>query len=125
MARPSPPPEAQKAARASPLPALRQRVLQQALALADSLDEAIAEAPLNQRASALGVLIDRLIKLERELPESEEQKRVIRIEYQYPDGTRHTAAPWSARNPERAGALHGRRVRAALRQDRTGQEPDA
>jgi hypothetical protein len=77
---------------------LRQRLAQNALLLADTLDDAIAEAPLNQRAAALGLLIDRLIKLDAWQPQ-ERPEGVIRIEYQDPDGSVHQTPPWARNDP--------------------------
>ena len=85
---------------APPLPAdadalaqLQQALIRDAVALALSLDEAIDDAPLGQRAAALNQLIDKILKLADRLPAGGEQ--VIRIEYGDPDGTTHQAPPWA------------------------------
>jgi transposase-like protein len=64
-----------------------------ALLLADSIAEVIENAPLNQRASALSQVIDKILKLAELQPENDTQ--IIRVEYVYPNGTVH-AAPYGA-----------------------------
>lgn len=92
-----------------------------ALALAQACDDdRIASAPLNQVASALGVIIDRYLKLEPTDPAMNEQ--VIRFEYTHPDGQTRSAPPWADDDPASADALQGGRLRAALGQDRTGED---
>ncbi len=88
----------------APLPAgadalaqLQQALIRDAVALALSLDEAIDDAPLGQRAAALNQLIDKILKLADRLPAGSEQ--VIRIEYGDPDGTTHQAPPWARDDP--------------------------
>jgi hypothetical protein len=101
---------------------LRQRLLQNALTLADGLDEAVPEAPLRERAAALGVLIDRLIKLGW-TPEQEDDdhERVVRIEYTYPDGTTHQTPPWANPDYGGQGAFPSGSLRKAFRQDDSGE----
>jgi hypothetical protein len=72
---------------------LRQALIHNAVTLALSLDDAIADAPLGQRAAALNQLIDKILKLADRLPANGEQ--VIRIEYGDSDGTTHEAPPWA------------------------------
>jgi hypothetical protein len=85
--------------------------------------DVIDKAPLNQLAAALGVLVDRYMKLAGETTEHGEQ--VVRIEYVYPNGTIADAPPWAGSNPEVERPLPGGGVRQALRQDRTGENaPD-
>lgn len=78
---------------AAALAQLREALIHNAVTLALSLDDAIADAPLGQRAAALNQLIDKILKLADRLPASGEQ--VIRIEYGDPDGTTHAAPPWA------------------------------
>ena len=68
-------------------------MIDDALRLSESIEEVIDDAPLNQRASALNQLIDKIIKLSKELPQTGEQ--VIRIEYVWPDGTAHETPYWT------------------------------
>lgn len=72
---------------------LRERLIKSAVSLANSLDEVIEVAPLNQRATALSQLIDKIIKLAEQLPIEHEQ--VIRIEYLHPDGSIRQRPPWT------------------------------
>lgn len=62
---------------------LRQQLIKDAVALAVSLLDVIEDAPLNQRATALNQLIDKILKLADDLPDTEVP--VIRIEYEDPD----------------------------------------
>ncbi|MBW4437658.1 MAG: hypothetical protein KME04_11020 [Pleurocapsa minor GSE-CHR-MK-17-07R] len=104
------------------LATLRGRLLRNAQLLADGLDDAIEEASLRERAAALGVVIDRLIRLSDWRPhDSSEETQAVRIEYQYPDGTIHDAPPWSAEDHGVEGAFSGRRLRTPLRQNRAGE----
>jgi transposase-like protein len=63
---------------------LRQQLVSEALSFIASLDEVVEEASLNQRVSALGQLIDRIVKLAVLLPPAQSEQ-VIRIEYADPD----------------------------------------
>lgn len=72
---------------------LRERLIKSAVTLASSLDEVVDNAPLNQRATALSQLIDKIIKLAEQLPIEHEQ--VIRIEYLHPDGSIRQRPPWA------------------------------
>lgn len=72
---------------------LRERLIKSAVTLASSLDEVVDKAPLNQRATALSQLIDKIIKLAEQLPVEHEQ--VIRIEYLHPDGSIRQRPPWA------------------------------
>lgn len=98
---------------------IRRKLAETALELIDGLDaEAIANAPLNQRAQALGTVIDRLLKFEDELAALEPSEKVIRVEYQYPDGTLHDSPPWARGDSERSRPLSGGGMRSSLWQDR-------
>jgi hypothetical protein len=104
---------------------VRRRLTESAIRLMESLDdETITNAPLNQRAAALGIVLDRLMKLyqvaEKSRPQEEE---VIRLEYQYPDGSIHHAPPWANDNYESdtANALHGSSLWEAFRKDGGGE----
>jgi transposase-like protein len=86
---------------ADTLPFLRERLIDNVMQLADSLDKAIDEAPLNQRAGALAQLVDRLIKLAEKLGSNEGQSgKVWTIEHKYPDGSRHPVPPWAGTDSE-------------------------
>jgi hypothetical protein len=91
----------QMAARGDTLPYLRERLIDNVMQLADSLDKAIDDAPLNQRAGALAQLVDRLIKLAEKLGSNEGQTgKVWTIEHRYPDGSRHAVPPWAGADTE-------------------------
>ena len=75
-------PEAENALEDS-LHELREQLIKDAVALAVSLLDVIEDAPLNQRATALNQLIDKILKLADDLPDTEVP--VIRIEYEDPE----------------------------------------
>ncbi|MFN8378111.1 MAG: hypothetical protein U0452_05515 [Anaerolineae bacterium] len=81
-------------------PHLRQSLLETAHALNVAIRETTGTAPLNQLSAALGLVIDRLLKLEAHAPaEDETDETVIQIEYKYPDGSVHRRPPWAADDP--------------------------
>jgi transposase-like protein len=100
---------------------LHHKLVESAVKLACSLEGAIDNAPLNQRASALGTVIDRYIKLADYLPQHDNREQVIRIEYLYPDGSIHDTPPWAAENSEHTPPVPGGDVRQTLRQNGNGQ----
>lgn len=105
---------------------LQRLLLDDAVQIASGLNAAVEAAPLNQRAQALGLMIDKIIKLEEWLRHSASQEantegQVIRFEFQYPDGSIHDAPPWANANPGDAGTLPGRRVWTPLWEDGDGQ----
>lgn len=100
---------------------LQHQLLTLALTLVDGLEDAVPEAPLNQRISALKALMDGVLKLEARIPQTEPQEKVYRIEYQYPDGTIHDTPPWAGSDSAGDGAIHGGGLWASLRKDRTRQ----
>lgn len=68
-------------------------MIEDAIRLSESMESVIDEAPLNQRASALNQLVDKIIKLSKELPRTGEQ--VVRVEFIDPDGTAHQTPYWA------------------------------
>jgi len=103
---------------------LREQIVDSALRLSAKLDETIASAPLNQIASALGVTVDRCLKLDEylaSLTPEQPKETVIRLEYRYPDGTIHDCPPWANDDFERYCAFPSGGVRTALREDGDGQ----
>jgi transposase-like protein len=78
---------------------LRDLLMDNILRLADSLEATIDDAPLNQRASALAQLIDRLLKLAHKLSD-EQRQHVLRMEYVDPDGSVHPSPPWARERSE-------------------------
>jgi len=80
------------------LTTLHERLLTAALHLVEALDDAIADAPLSQRASALGLVIDRLLKLDQWLQAAAADPaadKVIRFEYTDADGSVHHTPHWA------------------------------
>jgi transposase-like protein len=72
---------------------LQPHLVESILRLAESLEARIDDAPLNQRASALAQLIDRLIRLAERLPH-DASGAVVRIEYVDADGSVHNTPEW-------------------------------
>jgi transposase-like protein len=101
---------------------LRHKLLKSAERLVDSLEAVIDNAPLNQRASALGAVIDRYLKLEAQLPEDDNQEQVIRIEYRYPDNSIHATPPWAGEDSEDETTLPSRSLWETFRQDGDGED---
>jgi hypothetical protein len=104
---------------------VRRKLALSALKLMESLDEeAIAAAPLNQRATALGIVLDKLMKLHQAEEKSRSSEaEVIRIEYQDPDGSIHSTPYWARDDYENGeeDALHRRSLWEAFRENRTGE----
>ncbi len=71
-------------------------MLQEATLLSESLGEAIEDAPLGQRASALNQLLDKILKILALLPRQEQEEVLVRVEFHDPNGTAHEA-PFRAR----------------------------
>lgn len=101
---------------------LQEQLIDNAVKLAESLEAATVDAPLNHRAAALGQLIDRIIKLAERIPQAVQREQVIRIEYRDPDGSIHSTPYWSRGDSASPGALSRGSVWTPLRQDRNGQD---
>ena len=101
---------------------LQFEMLERCQAILARLDaETLAKAPLNQLAAALGSLVGNALKLEEVIEEiDEEEEKVVRFEFYY-DGAVQDAPPWSGASAGSPRALQGGRLRAALGQDRAGQ----
>ena len=83
-------------------PRLRQALMDTAFALTAGIRGNTDSAPLNQLVAALGIVLDRLIRLEAlasAADETEMGEQLIRIQYTYPDGTVHFRPPWAPDNP--------------------------
>lgn len=104
---------------------MRLRLAESAVRLVDALERTINVAPLNQLASALGVVIDRYLKFEELVPQDEARETIIRHDYRYPDGSIHNTPPWAADGAEYARAFSGGGLWAALGQDADGQDGDS
>lgn len=86
-----------------PLELLEIQLTDHALTLAAKLLENVEGAPLNQKASALGVVIDRLLKIhEANAAESAENDTVERVDIYYhdPDGSTHRTPIWERNREE-------------------------
>ncbi len=74
---------------------LQHKMTEHAVSLANGLLDNENTAPLNQRASALGLLFDRLLKLEdRESALREGEPSVIEVIFRDPDGSQHDTPFW-------------------------------
>ncbi len=99
---------------------VQRKLAEKSLQIVDALDEEhIAKAPLNQLATALGILIDRYLKLTDDVPQDTEQ--VIRFEFQTPEGVISATPPWANHDTRTSSTLQSGGVRAALRQDDAGK----
>lgn len=99
----------------------RQRMAEKSLDLVQAIDdERITAAPLNQLSAALGVLVDRYLKLDG-FDQAAAAEGVIRFEYRYPDGSFADAPPWAADDSQASGALQSGGLRSPLRQNGAGQ----
>jgi hypothetical protein len=105
---------------------LRQTLLATAFALAHAIAETTESAPLNQISAALGLVIDRLLKLEALYARSSASsaEEVISIEYRDPDGTRHASPPWARGDSAFEDPVSRGRVRSPFWENRDGQADD-
>jgi transposase-like protein len=100
------------------------RMADKAVAMLEAMDQTrIDNAPLNQLASALGVLIDRFLKLQEAQEESdaENTEQVIRYEFRYPDGSLGETPYFAEGRSRHTGAVQSGGVRETLGQDGTGE----
>jgi hypothetical protein len=106
---------------------LRQTLLATAFALAHAIAETTESAPLNQISAALGLVIDRLLKLEALYARSSASsaEEVISIEYRDPDGTRHASPPWARGDSAFEDPVSRGRVRSPFWENRDGQADDS
>ncbi len=94
--------ETQEEARARLEQLALENMLQEALRLSASLGEAIEDAPLGQRATALNQLLDKILKvlaLAQGNVAAQEEVRV-RVEFQDADGSLHETPFWARANSE-------------------------
>ena len=78
-------------------------MMDDAIRLADSIDEVIDDAPLNQRATALNQMLGNIMKLSEMLPPIEE--KITRVEFIDCDGSAHETPYWSRSDPDEQGAV--------------------
>jgi hypothetical protein len=83
--------------------------------------EAIETAPLNQLVSALGIIIDRIVKV-NDGKEIETTDSPVRFEY-YDATTGKTSQtpPWAEEDFEQGGSFYSRFLRETLREDGAGE----
>jgi len=105
---------------------LHEQLAVNAVQIARALEPKIADAPLNQLSSALGAVIDRYLKIDDYLAETlgRSGEHVVRIEYQYPDGTIHDAPPWAEDDSTGEVPASGGGVWPPLREDDAGHDHD-
>lgn len=115
----------------------RYRALRKTIELADLADEIaskvhellealsmdrIEQATMQQVASALGMLIDRYLKIRAIIIVQQPEEKAVRIEYLYPDGKIADTPPWSTLDPDLKQALQSSRLWQTLRQDGSGED---
>ena len=102
---------------------LHELLADNSLHLVKAIDDAIDGASLSQLSSALGVNVDRYLKLHDHLAESgkAEQRGKYQIEYIY-GGKAHSTPPWAAEDSEYEEAFQSGGLWQEVRQDRTGQD---
>ena len=79
-----------------------ENMLQEALRLSESLGDAIEDAPLGQRATALNQLLDKILKVMALLPRqgAAQEEVLVRVEFQDADATLHKTPFWARTDPE-------------------------
>lgn len=106
---------------AEALKQLQRQLLDLALNIVNEMEEAIADAPLNQQVAALKAILDSVLKLEERMPQTESREKVYRIEYRYPDGTIHNSPPWAEDDSEGDEQIHSGRMWTPIWKDRVGE----
>jgi transposase-like protein len=83
---------------------LRQTLIKEALDLASHIKQVIEEAPLNQRATALNHMVDKILKitelLEVKTDEQETAQPALRIEFVDEQGEVHDTPYWAERDTD-------------------------
>lgn len=104
---------------------LEEDLIENTLRLMESLEQVIQNAPLNQRTSAIGTLIDRYLKVNEHLREvdAEHEMKEIPIVYYDPDGTdtAHSTPLWARADSDNDPSLQSGRVWSPFWKDRIGQ----
>ena len=107
---------------------LEEDLIENTLQIVESLNDVIENAPLNQRTSAIGTLVDRYLKVNEHLREiadnqtEENDEKVIRIEYVDPDGSTHDTPYWTRADFTGGSTLQSDSLRETLREDLRGQD---
>ena len=95
-----------------------------AIELIKAMDaDRISKAPLNQVASALGILIDRFLKLQyaQEENDAANTEQIIRYEFRHPDGVLRETPYFAEGRSRHTGTVQSGGVRETLGQDGTRQ----
>ena len=105
---------------------LHQALLDTAFALTAAIRETTDSAPLNQLSAALGLVIDRLLRLESAHPTATTAtEEVIQIAYLYPDGSEHSSPPWAEGDPAFEAPIQRGRVRSPFWEDGDSEDDDS
>ena len=108
-------------------PHLRQSLLDTIFSLTAAIRDAAPSASLGQLAAALGVVMDRLLRLEAlasSVNETHPGEQLIRIEYTHPDGTIHFRPPWAADDPAFEVPVVPGQVHSPFWENRDGGQAD-
>ncbi|MDQ7027035.1 MAG: hypothetical protein Q9P01_09435 [Anaerolineae bacterium] len=103
---------------------VQHRMADKAVELIAALDsDRIKNAPLNQVASALGLVIDRFLKLQDAQEESDatHTEQVIRYEFRHPDGTIRETPYFAEGRSRHTGTVQSGSVWETLGQDGIGE----
>ena len=104
---------------------LEEDLIENTLRIMESLEQVIENAPLNQRTSAVGTLIDRYLKVNEHLREvdAEDEMKEIPLVYYTSDApdTPQATPPWAEEDSDNAPSLQSGRVWSPVWEDRIGQ----
>jgi hypothetical protein len=101
---------------------VQNRMADKMVLIIEAMDkEVINNAPLNQLASALGILVDRIIKV-HDAKEIETPDTPVRFEY-YDASTGKTGEtpPWAEEDFEQGGSFYSRFLRETIRENGAGE----
>lgn len=103
---------------------VQNRMADKAVAVLEAMDKTrIANAPLNQLASTLGILLDRILKV-NDGKEIETPDTPVRFEYfDSTTGQTSETPPWTEDDFEQGGSFYSRFLRQTLREDGTSEAP--
>lgn len=95
------------------------------LLLESMTEEKVASAPLNQLSSALGVLVDRFLRIQDAKDIEKDTDNTFRVEYQdATTGEVSYAPPWAEDDSTEGETLHNSFMWQTLRENRTRQASD-
>lgn len=104
---------------------LEEDLIENTLRILESLEGAIEKAPLNQRTSAVGTLIDRYLKVNEHLRQdvdAKAEKKELPIVYYDPDttDTSHPTPQWARADSDNDPSFQSGRVWSPFWEDRLG-----